>query len=95
MDTKLAEKQTIFSLAIGAISDRVRQELSDAGVSQDVSSSVLRHLSEASPLKQLFNGLVTKNRRSDFYRPDWQSLNILFTTSWCHFTRTPHSISLP
>ena len=74
MDNILAENQSIFSLAIGAISDRVRQELSDAGVSQDVSSSVLRHLSEASPLTQLFNGLETENRRSEFYRENFRLL---------------------
>ena len=80
MDEVMTENQLIFSLAIEAIRSKVSQELSVAGVSHDVSSSVLKHLSESSPLSQLYRGLETEHLRSVYLR---ENLSLVVSLTLC------------
>ena len=68
MNTIIGDFQSLFQLAILAFQQKITTTLAEAGTADDDISSAMMHLSERSPLTNLFSGLQTQSQQLAYFR---------------------------
>ncbi len=68
MDSIISDLQSLHSLVLGNIRDRIETTLQEASVPVDVGESILQHVSDDSAYANIFKGLETQSQQLRYFR---------------------------
>ena len=79
MNDNVADVGALYQLALSAIRQRVKSTMNDAGVSNTVVESTMCHLSDESPLTNIFRGLTTSYQQLQYFK---KNFDLVVSMAW-------------